>query len=91
MFDGETADCLALANTAILMRLIEELSQRGVISKPSASALLRNAVSDLENCPESSSRVEDAIRDHPQGTDAENWGHRPRWLDEHCILAAHPL
>lgn len=62
MFDAETADCLALANTAILMRLLEELIERGVIARPGASALLRNAVSDLENCPESSSRVEDAIR-----------------------------
>ncbi len=62
MFDEETGDSLALANTVILMRLIEELIQRGVISKPSANALLRNAVSDLENCPESGSRVEDAIR-----------------------------
>jgi hypothetical protein len=62
MFDGETADCLALANTAILMRLIGELIERGVIARPGASALLRDAASDLENCPESSSRVEDAIR-----------------------------
>jgi hypothetical protein len=62
MFDGETADCLALANTAILMRLIGELIERGVIARPGASALLRDAVSDLENCPESSSRIEDAIR-----------------------------
>jgi hypothetical protein len=62
MLDGETADCLAIANTAVLMRLIEELIERGVIARPSACALLRDAVSDLEDCPESSSRVEDAIR-----------------------------
>ena len=62
MFDGETADCLAIANTVVLMRLIEELIERGVIARPGASALLRDAVSDLEDCPESSSRVEGAIR-----------------------------
>jgi hypothetical protein len=62
MLNGETADCLALANTAILMRLMEELIERGVIARPGAGALLRDAVSDLENCPEFSSRVDDAIR-----------------------------
>ena len=62
MLNGETADCLALANTAILMRLLEELIERGLIAKPGVSALLRDAVSDLENCPEFSSRVDVAIR-----------------------------
>src|SRR5712691_799513 len=33
MLDGETADCLALANTAILMRLIEELIELDVIER----------------------------------------------------------
>ena len=61
MLNGETADCLALANTAILMRLLEELIERGLIAKPGVSALLRDAVSDLENCPEFSLRVDDAI------------------------------
>jgi hypothetical protein len=60
MFSEDTADCLALANTAILVRLIERLIESGVIAKP--DALLRDAVSDLETCPESSSRVEDAIK-----------------------------
>jgi hypothetical protein len=62
MLKGETADCLALANTAILMRLMEALVGRGVIAGPAASALLLDAVSDLENCPEPSARVDDAIR-----------------------------
>jgi len=62
ILNGETADCLALANTAILMRLIQELIERGVIARPGASALFRDAVSNLENCPEFSSRVEDAVR-----------------------------
>jgi hypothetical protein len=60
MFSEDTADCLALANTAILIRLVEDLFERGAITKP--STLLRDAISELENCPEHSSRVEDAIR-----------------------------
>jgi hypothetical protein len=60
MLSQDTADCLALANTAILIRLTEELIGRGVIA--GSGALLRDAVSDLEDCPERSSRVEDAIR-----------------------------
>ena len=35
MLSGETADCLALANTAILMRLMEELAERNVMPRPS--------------------------------------------------------
>jgi hypothetical protein len=62
MLNGETADCLALANTAILMRLLGKLIEHGHIAKPRASALFRDAASDLETCPEFSSRVEDAIR-----------------------------
>jgi len=60
MLSQDTADCLALANTAILMRLIQELTDSNIIAKP--NALLRNAVSDLQTCSEQSSRVEDAIR-----------------------------
>jgi hypothetical protein len=60
MLNGDTADCLALANTAILMRLIEELIERGVIARD--TALLRDAVNDLENCPDVSTRVEGAIK-----------------------------
>jgi hypothetical protein len=60
MLSDDTADCLALANTAILLRLIEELSERGVVGKP--SALLQNAVNDLQTCPERSARVDDAVR-----------------------------
>jgi hypothetical protein len=51
---------LALANTAILIRLIQHLTEHSVIARP--EALLRSAVSDLETCPEQSLRVEDAIR-----------------------------
>jgi hypothetical protein len=60
MLSEDTADCLALANTAILLRLIEELIECGVVGKP--SALLQNAVSDFQTCPERSARVDDAIR-----------------------------
>ena len=62
MLSGETADCLALANTAILMRLMEELAERNVMSRPHARNVLIKALSDLETCPESSSRVDDAKR-----------------------------
>ena len=62
MLSGETADCLALANTAILMRLMEELAERNVMSRPHARGVLIKALSDLETCPESSSRVDDAKR-----------------------------
>jgi hypothetical protein len=51
---------LALANTAILMRLIEELIECGAVARP--TALLQNAVTDLQGCPERSARVDDAIR-----------------------------
>jgi hypothetical protein len=53
MLEGKTSDCLAIANTAILIRLIEALIERGVITRPDASSLLRDAVDSLENCPNS--------------------------------------
>jgi hypothetical protein len=59
MLSEDTTDCLALANTAILMRLIEELIDCGAIARP--TALLKNAVSDLQGCPERSAGVDDAI------------------------------
>jgi hypothetical protein len=62
MLTGETAGCLALANTAILMRLMEELAERNVMSRPHARNVLIKALSDLETCLESSSRVDDAKR-----------------------------
>ena len=62
MFAGETSDSLALANTVVLTRLIEELIRRDIIAKNDANTILRDAESSLRNCPERSSRVEDAIR-----------------------------
>jgi hypothetical protein len=59
MLSEDTADCLALANTAILMRLIEELIECGAVARP--TALLQNAVTDLQGCPERSARVDDAM------------------------------
>jgi len=61
MFEGKTADCLALANTAILMRLIEQLTAQGAISRFSVSTLLHDAVSDLQNCPDASRTSEAKI------------------------------
>jgi len=46
MLSEDTADCLALAKTAILMRLIEELIECGAVARP--TALLQNAVTDLQ-------------------------------------------
>ena len=51
MLEGRTSDCLAIANTAILMRLIEELIASGVIERPVAHAVLREATDSLVNCP----------------------------------------
>jgi hypothetical protein len=42
------------------MRLIEELIDCGAVARP--TALLQNAVSDPQACPERSARVDDAIR-----------------------------
>ena len=60
MLSEDTADCLALAKTAILMRLIEELIECGAVARP--TALLQNAVIDLQGYREPSARVDDAIR-----------------------------
>ena len=60
MLSKDTGDCLALANTAIMMRLIQSLAERNLIGAP--IAMLKDAVNDLETCPEQSSRVYDAVR-----------------------------
>ena len=51
MLEGRTSDCLAIANTAILMRLMEELITQGAITKPAANIVLSDAVNSLANCP----------------------------------------
>lgn len=51
MLEGRTSDCLALANTVILMRLVEELVKSGVITKSVANIVLNDAVDSLINCP----------------------------------------
>lgn len=60
MLSEDTADCLALANTAILMRLIDELIECGAIAR--STTVFEDAVRDLQGCPEPSSRVDDAVR-----------------------------
>jgi hypothetical protein len=63
MLEGRTADCLAIANTAILMRLIDEFIERRLISKQGANALLADAADTLANCPNAEhSNFEEAIR-----------------------------
>jgi hypothetical protein len=62
MLEGKTHDGLAMANTAVLLQLIEELIELGVITRPGASALLRHAVDNLKNCPTADrSNTADAI------------------------------
>ena len=51
MLEGRTADCLAIANTAILMRLVEELITSGVITRPVATTVLKDAGDSLQSCP----------------------------------------
>jgi len=51
MLEGRTSDCLAIANTAILMRLVEELITSGVITRSIADAVLSDAVDSVVNCP----------------------------------------
>jgi hypothetical protein len=51
MLEGRTSDCLAIANTAILMRLMEELITKGAITRPVANTVLCDAVDSLKNCP----------------------------------------
>ncbi len=51
MLEGRTSDCLAIANTVILMRLVEELITSGVITRPAANTVLNDAVDSLVNCP----------------------------------------
>ncbi|MCJ7528974.1 MAG: hypothetical protein MUO37_12915 [Methyloceanibacter sp.] len=51
MLEGRTADCLAIANTTIIMRLVEELITSGAITRPIANAVLADAANSLVNCP----------------------------------------
>jgi hypothetical protein len=63
MLEGRTVDCLAIANTAILMQLLDALIERGVIPRPGANALLSDAADSLANCPSAGhSNFEEAIR-----------------------------
>lgn len=51
MLEGRTSDCLALANTVILMRLVEELIKSGVITRSVAGTVMNDAVDSLVYCP----------------------------------------
>ena len=59
MLSEDTTDCLALANTAILMRLIDELIERGAIAR--STTLFEDAVCDLQGYPDERAR-HDAVR-----------------------------
>jgi hypothetical protein len=71
MLNEATADCLALANTAILMRLIQELIESGVIAIWRQRRIPRYSEQSREM-----PRIQFARRgcrpDHSQGTDAGN-------------------
>ncbi len=61
MFDGKTGDSLAIANAAVLVRLIEELIAQGSIVSP--WSLLLDAVETLETCGDADrSNINDAVR-----------------------------
>ena len=63
MLEGRTSDCLAIANTAILMQLMEQLTTSGVITRPIANAVLLDAANSLVNCPNGDhSNFVDAVR-----------------------------
>ena len=47
MLEWRTSDCLAIANTAILMRLLEELVASGIIKRSVAHAVLSDATGQL--------------------------------------------
>jgi hypothetical protein len=51
MFEGKTAEGLAMANAAILIGLIEELIERRVMARARAGELLQEAANKLETCP----------------------------------------
>jgi len=54
MLSEDTTDCLALSNTATLMRLIEELAERGAVAR-STDRICKTARSGAR-------RVDDAIQ-----------------------------
>ena len=64
MLSEDTTDCLALANTAILMRLIDELIERGAVAR--STTVFEDAVCDLQGCPERSARVGPRSRRSPR-------------------------
>jgi hypothetical protein len=67
MLEGKTSDCLAIANTAILIRLIEALIERGVITSARRGGQPRKL-------PElGSQQFRGRYHHHQQGIDAENF------------------
>jgi hypothetical protein len=51
MLHGKTSGSTALANTAILMRLIEGLIERGIVARADASSWLEDAADRLASGP----------------------------------------
>ena len=81
MLEGRTADCLAIANTAILMRLVEELITSGVITRPVATTVLKDAGGQPAKLSERRSQQFRRCGDHhSQGIDAETCLIATGWL-----------
>ena len=59
MLGEDTTDCLALANTAILMRLIDELMERAPSLDPPPSSRMPCAICKAAR---NGARVDDAVR-----------------------------
>jgi len=54
MLSEDTADCQPLANTVILLRLIEELVERGVVARPGPYCKCRERSASLRGAERAS-------------------------------------
>ena len=75
MLSEDTTDCLALANTAILMRLIDELMERAPSLDPPPSSRMPCAICKAARNGRARRRCRQT---HPQGVDAEDRGFADR-------------
>jgi hypothetical protein len=58
MLSEDTADCQPLVNTALFLRVIEELVERGVVARPGPYCKCRERSASL---PGGSARSDDAL------------------------------
>ena len=71
MLEGRTADCLAIANTAILMRLINEFIERGLIGRQGQCLVVRRRRHSRKLPECRSQQFRGGHQDHPSGADAQ--------------------